>query len=366
MHLTRFVKIQLVIFTVLSAVAASVMAVGYMDLPAKMFGIGRYIVVVDLARSGGLYERANVTYRGTEVGHVERVTGERPDLDALDLADPAVYRMVCAADTLGRLLTMVMHEQEMPLSSVRADLPPGFEHVVARCLQKDPEARFANVAELAYALIPFSLDPIRARSTADRIAAVLSLPMLPPITGDMSGPLPMFSSSRDARVSTPPGANDTGTAAPWAGTQGGGRAKSSATTIWLGVALAALLVGSGIFAKVHRDEQAEARARAASAAPIVPLPTVHPTEPAPAPAPTPLAMSASSLEQGEAPTVIGASPSTPPPPSTGTPRAESTPSTRRAPAPSTPSRAKPTAPSRPVIAAPAPPRNESGIPDTRD
>ena len=73
MHLTRFVKFQLVIFTVLSAVAATVMAVGYMDLPAKMFGIGRYTVMVDLTRSGGLYERANVTYRGTEVGHVERV-----------------------------------------------------------------------------------------------------------------------------------------------------------------------------------------------------------------------------------------------------------------------------------------------------
>ena len=290
-----------------------------------------------------------------------------------------LYRLVAGrppfeADTLGRLLTMVMHEQELPLSSIRHDLPPGFEHVVARCLQKDPDARFINVAELAYALIPFLVDPIRARSTADRIAAVLSLPMLPPITADMSGPLPMLSMA-SGRVSAPPGAGDTGTAAPWAGTHGGGRLRSQATTIWLGVALAALLVGSGIFAKVRRDEQAEARERAlaAAAAATLAVPTAQPTETAPAAsAPgttttTTTTTSTSSAEPAEAASaamLIGAS-LTPDPPTTGTPRAEVAPSTRRS-TPAAGPRTKPTAPSRPSSAPATAQRNESGIPDTRD
>jgi len=286
-----------------------------------------------------------------------------------------LYRLVAGrppfeADTLGRLLTMVMHEQELPLSSIRHDLPPGFEHVVARCLLKDPDARFMNVAELAYALVPFSVDPNRARSTADRIAAVLSLPMLPPISADMSGPLPMALAS--GRVSAPPGAGDTGTAAPWTGTHGGGRPRSSTTTILLGVALAALLVGSGIFAKVHRDEQAAARERAlaAAAAAAAPAPaTVQPTATAiTTAAPAQSAPSAPGFEQA-APTseatILGASSTTASPPSTDTPRAEAPASARRAAAAATP-RAKPASPSRVAPAPAASPRNESGIPDTRD
>jgi phospholipid/cholesterol/gamma-HCH transport system substrate-binding protein len=72
MHLNRRIKIQLVIFALIALVAATIMALGYIKLPA-MFGIGRYTVTVELSRSGGLYPAANVTYRGTQVGKVESV-----------------------------------------------------------------------------------------------------------------------------------------------------------------------------------------------------------------------------------------------------------------------------------------------------
>ena len=49
------------------------MAVGYIRLPTLLFGIGHYRVTVQLPEGGGLYERANVTYRGTEVGKVTDV-----------------------------------------------------------------------------------------------------------------------------------------------------------------------------------------------------------------------------------------------------------------------------------------------------
>ena len=61
MHLNRLARIQLVIFTVLAVASVVLMGGGYMNLPAQLFGIGRYTVTVELPQAGGLYERGNVT-----------------------------------------------------------------------------------------------------------------------------------------------------------------------------------------------------------------------------------------------------------------------------------------------------------------
>lgn len=66
-------RIQLVVFTVIAAAAISVMGLHFMKLPAKLFGVGRYTVIVQLPQTGGLYSGGNVTYRGTEVGRVDEV-----------------------------------------------------------------------------------------------------------------------------------------------------------------------------------------------------------------------------------------------------------------------------------------------------
>jgi len=73
MHLTRRVRIQLAIFTVVALVTVAVMALHFIKLPAMLFGVGQYTVTMELPKSGGLYESGNVTYRGTEVGRVESV-----------------------------------------------------------------------------------------------------------------------------------------------------------------------------------------------------------------------------------------------------------------------------------------------------
>ncbi len=82
MHLTKAVKIQLIAFFTISLAATLIIAFGYMRLPAMLFGIGRYSVTVELPRGGGLYERANVTYRGTEIGRVTQVTLTPTGVDA--------------------------------------------------------------------------------------------------------------------------------------------------------------------------------------------------------------------------------------------------------------------------------------------
>lgn len=72
MRITRFVRGQLIAFGIIGLVSLVVMATVYMHLPA-MFGIGRFEVKVELPSTGGIYQNANVTYRGVQVGKVTSV-----------------------------------------------------------------------------------------------------------------------------------------------------------------------------------------------------------------------------------------------------------------------------------------------------
>jgi phospholipid/cholesterol/gamma-HCH transport system substrate-binding protein len=72
-HLNKRVRIQLVFVTVITLLAGSLMAFGYLRLPSLLFGVGQYEVTLDLPTSAGLYPHSNVTYRGTEVGYVNDV-----------------------------------------------------------------------------------------------------------------------------------------------------------------------------------------------------------------------------------------------------------------------------------------------------
>ncbi|BBX19391.1 mammalian cell entry protein [Mycolicibacterium duvalii] len=70
--LTLRIRIQLVIFAVVTLIFAAAMVFGYIRLPA-MFGIGRYQVTVELPRTAGVYPGGNVNYRGAEVGRIKDV-----------------------------------------------------------------------------------------------------------------------------------------------------------------------------------------------------------------------------------------------------------------------------------------------------
>ena len=72
MLLTRFVRNQLIIFTIASIVGVTVMVFTYMQLPA-LLGIGHIQVTLELPAAGGLYRFSNVTYRGVQVGEVREV-----------------------------------------------------------------------------------------------------------------------------------------------------------------------------------------------------------------------------------------------------------------------------------------------------
>lgn len=73
MYLSREMRRKLFLFIVVALTAIGVMAVQFMELPATLFGVGRYTVRMELSETGGLYGSGNVTYRGVTVGRVQSV-----------------------------------------------------------------------------------------------------------------------------------------------------------------------------------------------------------------------------------------------------------------------------------------------------
>ena len=72
MSLTRFVRLQLTIFSVLTVIGLVIMAVYFVRVPA-MVGVGTIDVTADMPATGGLYVNANVTYNGDTIGKVKSV-----------------------------------------------------------------------------------------------------------------------------------------------------------------------------------------------------------------------------------------------------------------------------------------------------
>jgi virulence factor Mce-like protein len=70
--LTRFVRIQLTIFTIASIIGVLVMVLVYVQAPT-LLGIGKMTVTLELPDTGGLYRFSNVTYRGVQMGKVTGV-----------------------------------------------------------------------------------------------------------------------------------------------------------------------------------------------------------------------------------------------------------------------------------------------------
>ncbi len=110
--------------------------------------------------------------------------------------------------TLMQLSAAILEQDPVPLRALVPDAPPELEEVVLRCLEKDADKRYGNIAELAIALYPFA--PRRSRISAERCYHALKNAGIecpefdlqseyPPSMGDMATP----SSGAPARVSTP-------------------------------------------------------------------------------------------------------------------------------------------------------------------
>ena len=70
--ITRYVKVQIAIFTVLTLIASLLIVFYYVRVP-QVLGFGRIGVTATVPATGGLYPNANVTYRGYTIGTVTDV-----------------------------------------------------------------------------------------------------------------------------------------------------------------------------------------------------------------------------------------------------------------------------------------------------
>lgn len=85
--LTRFIRIQLIVFAVVTLIALLVLCLYYVRLPAY-FGIGQYTLKAELPAAGGLYTTSNVTFGGSTIGKVTAVEPtERGALATMSISD---------------------------------------------------------------------------------------------------------------------------------------------------------------------------------------------------------------------------------------------------------------------------------------
>jgi serine/threonine-protein kinase len=115
-----------------------------------------------------------------------RDVDERTDIWALGVS---LYELCTGvgpfeAPSLREVCVRVLAGQPAPPRSLRPELSPGLEAVILRCLQKDREGRYATIAALRSALLPFSSS-----------ALVTPLPSAPPPAYAQAPGLPAASAS---------------------------------------------------------------------------------------------------------------------------------------------------------------------------
>jgi phospholipid/cholesterol/gamma-HCH transport system substrate-binding protein len=70
--LDRTARIQLLIFALVTVLTVGAISIFYLRVPARL-GVGAYDITANFVAGGGLYENANVTFRGVQAGRVEAV-----------------------------------------------------------------------------------------------------------------------------------------------------------------------------------------------------------------------------------------------------------------------------------------------------
>ncbi len=109
-------------------------------------------------------------------------------------------------ETLGELFIAILEQPPPPVSHKRPDVPQVLSDAVMRCLQRQIETRFANVAELAQAIATCA--PARSFTSVERVTQALGLPK-PTLVGPMAGSMP------DGRAAMPSYAGNPNTPNPY-------------------------------------------------------------------------------------------------------------------------------------------------------
>jgi eukaryotic-like serine/threonine-protein kinase len=112
-------------------------------------------------------------YMSPEQMRATRDVDHRTDVWSLGvcLYELLTRRMPFEADTVPVLCALVLKDQPKLVTEHRPEVPYELARIIARCLEKDPVARFADVQQLAAALEPFG--SAESRGASARILSVL-------------------------------------------------------------------------------------------------------------------------------------------------------------------------------------------------
>ncbi len=208
-------------------------------------------------------------YMSPEQMSSTRSVDARTDIWALGIILYEVLsgRVPFEAETMPQLCGMILQDPPRPLRELRPDVPPGLEAVILRCLEKNRDARFSSVAELAAALAPFGSPG--AQRSAERIARVLG--------GVSSGAYSVASSALPRAGGATNGNFGASTAA-----------KKSRSALLVFLPFALVVIGAGAFFALRKraPEAAAEPPVSAQAAPVVRTHAVQPAITAPATTPS--------------------------------------------------------------------------------
>ena len=128
-------------------------------------------------------------------------------------------RLPFEGDNAGAICAMIVADEPVPLRMMKEDLPAELERIVMRCIEKEPAARYQDVAELAEALRPFGskvgkVAAAHAVQTMENASGILPTLHAAPIRLDLGERAAAAPMSKSATVAATPSARRTPSSRP--------------------------------------------------------------------------------------------------------------------------------------------------------
>ena len=126
------------------------------------FGISKFVRQTGDTVDLGLTKTQDVigspSYMAPEQLRAAKHATERSDIWSLGviLFETITGQLPWQAESVSELTAMVFRDPPRKMRDIVGEAPAGLEAIVEKCLEKDPEKRFANVEEFAHALEPFA------------------------------------------------------------------------------------------------------------------------------------------------------------------------------------------------------------------